>query len=72
MPQIYIQHLHPSMKSINYGPLTGRKMTTAVEEQVKERKEEEKDGYSLLEMRRIGWSLIICKEMKQTVFLMWG
>lgn len=30
------------MKFINYGPLTERKMTTVVEEQGKEKKEEEK------------------------------
>lgn len=40
--QIYIQHLHPSLKSINYGPLTGRKATTLVREQEKDGKEEEK------------------------------
>lgn len=38
---------------------------------MKRRKEGQKDA-SLLEMRRTRWSLIICKEMKQCVFLMWG
>lgn len=60
------------MKSINYGPLAGRKTTIVVREQEKEGKDEKNDGYSLLEMRRTRWSLIICKEMKRCVFLMWG
>ena len=40
--QIYIQHLHPSLKSINYSPLTGRKATTVVREQEKEGKRQKR------------------------------
>lgn len=36
--QIYIQHLHPSMKSINYGPLAGRKATQVVREKIEKMK----------------------------------
>lgn len=46
-------------------------MTIVVREWEKEEKDK-KDGSSLLEMSRTRWSLIICKEMKRWVFLMWG
>lgn len=36
--QIYIQHLNPSMKSINYGPLAGRKATQVVREKIEKMK----------------------------------
>lgn len=36
------------------------------------KKDKKSNGFSLLGMGVVGWSLIICKEMKQCVFLMWG
>lgn len=35
---IYIQHLHSSMKPINYGPLAGRKATQVVREKIEKMK----------------------------------
>lgn len=57
-------HLHLSLKSINYGPLTGRKTTTVVRKQEKRGEKAKKLRQALLEMRRVGRSLIICKEVK--------
>lgn len=38
--QIYIQHLHPSLKSINYRPLTGRKTPSVIRKTRKEKEEQ--------------------------------
>jgi len=70
--QIYIHHLHPSMKSINYAPPPplyredGRRRSR----ERRKREEERKGRFSLLEMREAGWSLIICKEMKRSAFFL--
>lgn len=36
--QIYIQNVHPSMKSGNYGPLAGRKATQVAREKIEKMK----------------------------------